>query len=132
MIWVRSSRHPQDAAGLGALSAVAALLVFSPLLSDQYVFWLFPWAAVAATERGWNVMLPTFLVSIATAAMGLVPGLFPSGPDAVIEPALVLVRNALLVAVLVDGVRRLQRKDLGAEPEVPAAGSPDALLRVRP
>jgi len=132
VIWIRASRHPRNAAGLGGLSAVAALLAFSPLLSEQYVFWLFPWAAVAATERGWNVMLPTFLVSMATAAMGLVPGLFPSGPDAVIEPALVLVRNALLVAVLVDGVRRLQRNDLGAEPELRVAGSQDVALGVRP
>lgn len=132
VIWIRVSRSSEDSTGLGALSAVAALLVFSPLLSEQYVFWLFPWAGIAASERGWNVMLPTFLVAVATAAIGLLPGLFPSGLDAVIEPALVLVRNALLVAVLIDGVRRLQRKDVGTEPEVPVAGSSDALLRLRP
>jgi len=132
VIWIRASRRSEDATGLGALSAVAALLVFSPLLSDQYVFWLLPWAAIAASERGWNVMLPTFLVSVATAAIGLLPGLFPPGLEATIGPALVLVRNAFLVLVLVDGLRRLQRKHLGAEPEVRVAGSPDVLLRVRP
>ncbi|HEX9694287.1 MAG TPA: glycosyltransferase family 87 protein [Actinomycetota bacterium] len=131
VIWIRASRRSEHATGLGSLSAVAALLVFSPLLSEQYVFWLFPWAAIAASERGWNVMLPTFLVSVATAAIGLLPGLFPPGLEAMIGPALVLVRNAFLVLVLVDGLRRLQRKDVGAEPEGPALGAPDLALEIR-
>ncbi|HVH52850.1 MAG TPA: hypothetical protein VNA32_01815, partial [Actinomycetota bacterium] len=78
-IWLRCSRSPQIANGLGALAAVAALLVFAPLLSDQYLFWLFPWAAIAAADGEWNVVLTTFLVGVATAAIGLVPDPFSTG-----------------------------------------------------
>jgi hypothetical protein len=106
VIWLRSSRCPRVADGLGALSAVAALLVFAPLLSDQYVFWLFPWAAIAAAEGDRNVVLTSFLVGISTAAIGLVPDPASTG----LGPALVLVRNVLLVVLLVDALRRLRRK----------------------
>ncbi len=109
VIWLRCSRCPRVADGLGALSAVAALLVFSPLLSDQYVFWLFPWAAIAAAEGDENVVLTCFLVGVATAAIGLVPDPVATG----LGPALVLLRNVLLVVVLVDALRRLQRKAAG-------------------
>jgi hypothetical protein len=127
-IWLRCSRSPQIADGLGALAAVAALLVFAPLLSDQYLFWLFPWAAIAAADGEWNVVLTTFLVGVATAAIGLVPDPFSSG----LGPALVLLRNLFLVVVLVDAVRRLRRKAVGEPEGVLTLDLPEPSLGVRP
>jgi hypothetical protein len=127
-IWLRCSRSPQTANGLGALAAVAALLVFAPLLSDQYLFWLFPWAAIAAADGEWNVVLTTFLVGAATAAIGLVPDPFSSG----LGPALVLLRNVFLVVVLVDAVRRLRRKAVGEPEGMLTLDLPEPSLGVRP
>jgi hypothetical protein len=109
VIWLRCSRRPQIANGLGALSAVAAVLVFAPLLSDQYVFWLFPWAAIAAAHGEGNVVLTSFLVGVATAAIGIGPDPASTG----VGPALILLRNAFLVVLLVDAIRRLRRKAPG-------------------
>jgi hypothetical protein len=113
---------------LGALAAVAALLVFAPLLSDQYLFWLFPWAAIAAADGEWNVVLTTFLVGVATAAIGLVPDPFSTG----LGPALVFLRNLFLVVVLVDAVRRLRRKAVGQPEGVLTLDLPEPSLGVRP
>jgi hypothetical protein len=109
VIWLRCSRRPQIANGLGALSAVAAVLVFAPLLSDQYVFWLFPWAAIAAADGEGKVVLTSFLVGLATAAIGIGPDPASTG----LGPALILLRNAFLVVLLVDAIRRLRGKAPG-------------------
>ena len=127
VIWLRCSRRPQVANGLGALSAIAALLVFTPLLSDQYVFWLFPWAAIAAADGEENVVLTSFLVGVATAAIGLVPDPASTG----LGPTLVLVRNVFLVVLLVDAFRRLRRKAVGELEGTPTMGLPEPSLGVR-
>ena len=125
VIWIRASRSPHEAEGLGALAAAAALLAFSPLLSDQYVFWLLPWAAIAAAGRDQNVVLATFLTSAATAAMVFVPTAGAPG----LEPTMVLVRNALLVAVLTDALRRLHPRPSAAS-ELSGLDRPDLLRPV--
>jgi glycosyl transferase family 87 len=51
LAWFLGSRRPIDPTGAPALAAVAALLVFSPVFSPQYVSWLIPWAAIVAAER---------------------------------------------------------------------------------
>ena len=127
VIWLRCSLRPQVANGLGALSAIAALLVFAPLLSDQYVFWLFPWAAIAAADGEENVVLTSFLVGVATAAIGLVPDPASTG----LGPTLVLVRNVFLVVLLVDAFRRLRRKAVGELEGTPTLGLPEPSLGVR-
>lgn len=132
VIWIRASRRPGDATGLGALAAVAALLAFSPLLSDQYVFWLFPWASIAAARGEPNAVVPAFLVSVATAAVGLAPGLVPPRWEPAIGPALVLVRNVLLLVVLLDAIRRLGRKPSGAFEGSPALDGEGLSLEVGP
>jgi hypothetical protein len=125
VIWILAARRPYEAEGLGALAAVAALLAFSPLLSDQFVFWLFPWAAIAAAGRDQNVLLATFLTSAATAAMVFVPNAGAPG----LEPTMVLVRNALLVAVLIDALRRLHPRPTAAS-ELSGLDRPDLLRPV--
>jgi hypothetical protein len=49
--WLLGSRRSVDASGAPALAAVAVLLALSPVFSPQYLVWLLPWAAVAASER---------------------------------------------------------------------------------
>jgi hypothetical protein len=126
VIWLHCSRRPQFANGLGALSAVAALLVFSPLLSDQFVFWLFPWAAIASAEGDRDVVLMCFLVGVVTSAIGLM--LSSVG----LAPTFVLLRNVFLVVVLVDAIRRLQRKAAGEFDGVITLDLPEPSLGVRP
>jgi hypothetical protein len=126
VIWLHCSRRPQFANGLGALSAVAALLVFSPLLSDQFVFWLFPWAAIASAEGDRDVVLMCFLVGVVTSAIGLM--LSSVG----LAPTFVLLRNVFLVVVLVDAIRRLQRKAAGEFEGVITLDLPEPSLGVRP
>jgi hypothetical protein len=50
-IWLLARRREEEPAGAPALAAVAALLVFSPVFSPQYVAWLLPWAAVAGDHH---------------------------------------------------------------------------------
>jgi hypothetical protein len=130
LVWIRCSRRPALAEGLGALCAVAAVLVFAPLLSDQYVFWLLPWAAIAADGDDGGLILPVFLVVAATAAIGIVPHMMPSALAPGVGIALIFLRNALLVFLLFDGLRRLRPKDLGT-PAVPAFDR-GAYVPVRP
>jgi hypothetical protein len=101
--------------------------VFAPLLSDQYVFWLFPWAAIAAAEGDGNVVLPSFLVAVVTAAIGLGPDPASTG----LGPALVLLRNIFLVVVLVDAIRRLRRKAVGGPDGMHTLDLPEPSLGVR-
>jgi len=130
LVWIRCSRRPALAEGLGALCAVAALLVFAPVLSYQYVFWLLPWAAIAAEGDDGGLILPVFLVGAATGAIGIVPNFMPSAFAPEVQMALILVRNALLVFLLFDGLRRLRPKDLG----IPAVNAFDrgVSISVRP
>jgi hypothetical protein len=125
VIWLHCSRRPQFANGLGALSAVAALLVFAPLLSDQYVFWLFPWAAIASAEGDRDVVLTCFLVGVATTAIGLVLAF------TALAPTLVLLRNVFLVVVMVDAIRRLRRKAAGESEGMLTLDLPEPPLGVR-
>ena len=49
----RERRRPTgDPAGLPASSAVAWLLLLSPIVSTQYVTWLLPWGAIAEGDDG--------------------------------------------------------------------------------
>jgi hypothetical protein len=105
-LWARARRSPRGAAaGLAEAAAVSAVLVFSPLLSPQFLIWLVPWLALAgaAKERtverfGWvAVALTVFVVAVSD----------PSHVDAVWLQLVLLARNGALLGVFVAGFRRL-------------------------
>lgn len=80
-IWLLARRRPLTPAGVPALAAVAALLVFAPVFSPQYVAWLLPWAAIAGRDgRRWTwlgsvpVILTGTLVTLWYADVDLGPG----------------------------------------------------------
>jgi hypothetical protein len=90
-IGFRQRRRADRADGRVAVAAIATLLVLSPVLSQQYVFWLLPWMAVAyALERDDRMM-----------GLGLVIAILTTLPDALVDTvgllqAVIVVRNALL------------------------------------
>jgi hypothetical protein len=49
--WFRARNREVDPAGMPAMAAVAALTVFSPVASAQYIAWILPWSAIAIAER---------------------------------------------------------------------------------
>jgi hypothetical protein len=80
-IWLLARRRDEEPAGAPALAAVAALLVFTPVFSPQYVAWLLPWAAVAGGDgRRWTwlgaapVIITGALVTIWYVDIDLGPG----------------------------------------------------------
>jgi hypothetical protein len=80
-IWLLARRRDEVPAGAPALAAVAALLVFAPVFSPQYVAWLLPWAAVAGGDGSrWTwlgavpVMITGALVTIWYVDVDLGPG----------------------------------------------------------
>ena len=50
---VGAARRDAALEGYAPLLAVLAMLVFSPIISPQYVLWFVPWAAIA-TVHGWD------------------------------------------------------------------------------
>ncbi|MET0602181.1 MAG: hypothetical protein ABW167_09355, partial [Baekduia sp.] len=98
---------------LGALAITLAFVVFSKVLSPQYVVWLLPAAAVAA---GHGYRLAPGLVAAASLMTQL---WFPANYfDVVYQHAWAVVavgvRNALLLAALVATARALARLPLRA------------------
>jgi hypothetical protein len=80
------------------LAAIAAFLAFSTLLSPQFVYWLLPFAAIAAAGRR---QVPALIVG----AIVLLSNVFLYAIKEVIwgetwAVALLVVRNALIVALL--------------------------------
>jgi hypothetical protein len=80
-IWLLARHRDEQPAGAPALAAVAALLVFSPVFSPQYVAWLLPWAAVAGGDgRRWTwlaaapVIITGALVTIWYVDINIGPG----------------------------------------------------------
>jgi len=95
--WWRARRDPDDAFGTPALAAVAALMVFSPVLSYPYPVWLLPFAALCRRR------VPT---ALAVTAVALTSGLWvayaaevPGRAPGAIQVGL-LVRNLLLIALV--------------------------------
>jgi hypothetical protein len=115
-VWVLAYlRRPHGAVvldGVAAIGAIGAFLIFSPLLSPQFMIWLVPFAAIAAA-RGDKVIggLVLAIVALSVADLNLVWELVHTALFA--PQAILLGRNVLLVALvgvclarLVQGVRR--------------------------
>lgn len=129
--WLASRRHrtelpAEDPArddlvlyGWAPMASVLALLVFSTIVSPQYLLWIVPFAAVAAA-RGDRTLGLLFFATVALTTWGLgtivaqVRGEWWSTVP-------LLVRNGLLVAMLVLCLARLARG-------LTAADSPTASL----
>ncbi|HMF05202.1 MAG TPA: glycosyltransferase 87 family protein [Acidimicrobiia bacterium] len=84
--------------GLAPMAAITTFLVFSPLLSPQFLLWLLPFAAIAAVHGERLVTRLAFVVFVLTVALlALLPELIHGGTFAVLVLA---ARNAVLIALL--------------------------------
>jgi hypothetical protein len=90
---------------LAPLAAVLAMLIFSTIISPQYVLWFLPFAALA-TARGDRTIGALSLATAFLSTVGLawIHGLIPGDWHAV---AVIALRNALLVVLLVVTLQRL-------------------------
>ena len=96
----------------GAATWVAAFLIFSPLLSPQFLLWLVPFAAIVAARGDWAIgRLTTVVVALSVLDLNVIQELVHT--NSWWPQAIVLGRNVLLVilvgkclAALVRGARR--------------------------
>jgi Glycosyltransferase family 87 len=102
VIWRRAGRQARDTSGGVSLAAVTAVLVFSPLISEQYAAWLLPWAAVAFVGDR-DERLAAVIAAAAIALTGLLSYFYQSGFGwaEIVERWTILARNAALVALLI-------------------------------
>jgi hypothetical protein len=102
VVWHRASGGARDPAGGACLAAVTAVLVFSPLISEQYAAWLLPWAAVAfegdRAERKVAAIAASAIVL--TGLLGLFY-IMPYGWAPLAQRWTILARNVALVLVLI-------------------------------
>jgi len=111
MAWVLASRaKPRGTAvldGLAPMAAITVFLVFSPLLSPQFLLWLLPFAAIAAAH-GERLVTGLVLVvcALSTALLALLPELIHGGTFALF---VLISRNAVLVALLATLAIRLMQ-----------------------
>ena len=111
LAWVLADRRRRAGApdtttfGLAPVVAITCLLVFAPIISPQYLLWLLPWTAVLAAA-GERLLTGLMLGAVTASTLGMAfitdaidGGVLGTGP--------VLIRNALLVAVLAVGFARL-------------------------
>ena len=102
MVWRRAGGEARDPAGGACLAAVAAVLVFSPLVSEQYAAWLLPWAAVASEgDRGERTVATIAGVAIVLAGLLGLFYLVPFGWAPVAQRWTILARNVALVMLLI-------------------------------
>lgn len=122
-VWRRASSRGPFEIGFPSLAALCILLLSAPLLSHPYVIWLAPWAAIAWTERWGSVRILGPAVMLVTGL--LVVSYATALPDVALWSVklILLVRNALLVAIPVAYfVERVSQPALGAEPVAAIAG----------
>ena len=94
-----------DRVGAGWLASVSALLLLSALLSAQYVIWLAPGGAIAWSNGDRRLGALTALAILLTQALWSSYGSVLDGEIPAL--LLVVVRNAVLVALAVSAITRL-------------------------
>jgi Glycosyltransferase family 87 len=116
MVWItiRCREQPSRAEGFGMAAAVGSILVFSTLLSHQYVAWLLPWVAIASDRR---LTLWTMMAAIAASTVILYTST-PIEAAPIIARVVLLVRNVAIVVVYVLALHGLGSR---ASDAVPAA-----------
>jgi hypothetical protein len=129
-VWYQASRRQPRELGLPAVAVLSILLLSAPLLSYPYMLWLAPWAAIAWIER-------TGYVRWLLAGLMLVSGLLVVSYSSVLADvalwsvkAILLLRNALLVAVPV--VYLLERKSAPPESSPTVSADVETRLKIRP
>ena len=124
--WRRERSSSGADLSLVMLAAVSTMLITAPLLSPQFLLWLTPWAAMLLAERNRPLVI---LTALAVGITGLV--LVSFGPPNLDHPAAaaaLLLRDALLIAIVVLTVRDLRKPgDLGQRTEAFSLGSADRL-----
>ena len=123
VVWLCAAKAARPVEEVGALTAVAALLALSPILSDQYVAWLVPWAAAAAAVGQRRAEMPTFLLAAVTALSFVVPGALGGTDRDALWYGFVMMRNILVVFVMIDGLVRLRRARSGSPTPFDSADS---------
>jgi len=116
--WLAARRRAEGADdhivyGLAPLAAVLALLIFSPIISPQYVLWLMPFGAVlAARGDRWVGGLMLVTTALTTLILALIHAQIEGRLHATLP---IVARNGVLVALLVLTLVRLARP-VGAQP----------------
>jgi hypothetical protein len=108
VIWLLARRRDDEPAGAPGLAAVAALLVFAPVFSPQYVAWLLPWAAVAGGDgRRWSWLggAPVIITGALVTLWYVDVDLGPGGNQLVLA-ARNLAVMVIVIAYVVDALRR--------------------------
>jgi hypothetical protein len=121
----RAGHHDDDEAvwSLAPLASIVGLLVFSTIISPQYVLWFAPFVAILAA-RGERVITTLYLAVavLTTFILGSIHGQIEGELYATVP---IIVRNALLVGILAIALWRLSPRSQPvsmAEPEVQSAG----------
>ncbi len=104
-IWASWRGATRDRAGAGWIASVTVLLLLSALFSAQYVIWLAPAAGIAWTQGDKTL-------SVLTAIAILLTQVFWSSYGGVLDShlipmLLVVLRNAVLIALAVAAISRL-------------------------
>jgi hypothetical protein len=119
----RAGHHDDEAVwSLAPLASIVGLLVFSTIISPQYVLWFAPFVAILAA-RGERVITTLYLAVavLTTFILGSIHGQIEGELYATVP---IIVRNALLVGILAIALWRLSPRSQPvsmAEPEVQSA-----------
>jgi hypothetical protein len=107
-VWWLVHRNPErDTPGVAEAAVVAAVLVFSPLLSPQFLVWLVPFVALAGAARARDLEVAGVLAVALTMVVVVLAD--PGTVDARWAQLVLLARNGALFAVFVLGCRHLRR-----------------------
>jgi hypothetical protein len=101
-VWRKAAKVAVDPFGLPAVASVAALLVCSPILSDSYISWLLPWAAIGTSGRSRRFFVGTLAAAVLTA-LTFLPSV--TGFVALFQ-TVTLGRNLALIFLIVSWLRR--------------------------
>ena len=106
-IWLLARRRPFTPAGAPALAAVAALLLFAPVFSPQYVVWLVAWGAIAGRDGPrwpWLASVPVILTGTLVTLWYADVDLGPGGNQLVLG-ARNLAVMVIVIAYVIHAVR---------------------------
>lgn len=94
-VWWGARMRSSEPAGGPALTAVAVLLLASPVLSPGYLAWLLPWGAIASDRKSWRLaFVPCLITGVLVAKWNFQ---FPQGQAW--SQGLLMLRNLALLAI---------------------------------